>query len=206
MLELQHTHALISSVFDNTEHVPFIIIMAENVCRKQHESEAKAAAIGHATIRLLLPADMIVQCSFDPNEALRELYAFVEHAVLQPRFAQVFSLFTTPPRQMLSTMDATFWEMGLVPGAYVHVSIDDDCLPRSLTEQSNPMEMCTHLVRNGVLAMKVSVAPGLPRSEQKAIKENVVQGPRKMGGEFLASSSTKVAASGIKTPKWLKLK
>jgi hypothetical protein len=156
---------------------------------------------------MLMPFDMIVQCNFGPNETLHELYTFVQHAVLQPKFAQSFTLFTTPPKQILSAMDATFWQMGFVPGAYVHVSIDRDVATDGVvTEQFSKMELCAQFVRNDVIARKVSVAPCLPKSEQKSNNANVGQGLRKTGGDFLASPSTKVAASGTKTPKWLKLK
>lgn len=160
-------------------------------------------------MRALLPFGIIVQCEFAPLDTLQELHTFIHHVVLKPGFAQQFSLFVTPPKRVLkgAELQRTFWDLGMVPGAYVHVSIDSDVLSDGVsTEQASQRHVYQQYLRSEVMAKEVDVAPPLSTGERRAPaggREGA--GPRRGGAEFSASKSTKVAASGGKVPKWLKM-
>ena len=150
-----------------------------------------------------------MQCDFKPLESLQELHAFIQHAVLKPGFSGKFSLFITPPKRVLkgAELQRTFWDLGMVPGAYVHVSIESDVLSDGVsTEQASQKHVYEQFVRSEVLAKEVDVAPPLSsaeRRERSAWREGAAS--RRGGADFTASKSTKVAASGGKVPKWLKM-
>jgi hypothetical protein len=176
-------------------------------CRRERDLAAKAAAIGHATIRLLMPFGMVVQCEFGPLETLQQMFVFVKHIVLKPSFATKFSLFVTPPKRVFKGKDleATFWDQGLVPGAYVHVAIDSDILAEGLnTEQASQKHIYKEFLRSEVLAVESDTAPEPERPQRKQAPAGQAPSPRRGGGEFNAAKNSKVASSG-KVPKWLKI-
>jgi hypothetical protein len=89
------------------------------VSRRDYEASQKAQAIGHATIRLILPFGIIVQSEFAPLDTLAHVRAFAQHRVLDETCSDCFDLFITPPKHTFSKDDLqkTLWESGLVPGA-----------------------------------------------------------------------------------------
>ena len=174
-------------------------------CRREREASARAKAIGHATVRLLLPFGMVVQCDFQPLETLQHLHVFTKHVVLKPSFAAKFSLFVTPPKRVFKATDmqSTFWDLGLVPGAYVHVSIDSDIYSEGLnTEQASQKHIYRDFLRSEILAAETDQPPE-PERPAKAAEVARDEGPKRGGAAFSAAKSTKVASSG-KVPKWFK--
>lgn len=166
----------------------------------------RANAIGHATIRLLLPFGMVVQCEFQPMETLQHLRVFTKEIVLKASFASKFTLFVTPPKRVFKAADmqSTFWDLGMVPGAYVHVSIDSDMFTEGLnTEQASQRHIYKELLRSEVLAAETDEPP--KPQPPKVAAPALDARPKRGGGEFAAAKSTKVASSG-KVPKWFKQK
>ena len=176
------------------------------ICRRQKEASARAAAIGHATIRLLLPFGMVVEVDFGPLEQLQHLFVFVKHVVLTQAAAAKFSLFLTPPKHTLkgAELQKSFWDLSMVPGAYVHVEIDDDMYSEGLdTRQASQQHVYKAFLRSEVLAAQVDTVP-VRASPQRAQKKDAQDElPKRAGGKFASSQSSKVAASG-KVPKWFK--
>ena len=160
-------------------------------------------------IRLLLPFGVVVQANFAPTDTLQHLHAFVKFAVLQPKFRDSFSLFVTPPKTVFKRPDlqATFWDRGMVPGAYVHVSIDVDIATDGLcTEQASQPGVYKQFLRSEVLAREADSLPE-PRkaAEQAPPSAGRSQGPTRIGGAFKTSQSSKVMSSGKPVPKWFKM-
>jgi hypothetical protein len=180
------------------------------LCRRLRDAAQKAAKIGHATIRLLMPFGMVVQCDFHPLDTLQHLHAFVTHVVIKPAFANNITLFVTPPKKVLKGVDlqASFWDMGMVPGAYVHVSIDSDISENGLevslaSEPASQEHMCKHFLRSEVLAAEVESCPRAITICSQC--DGRQQGRGRATADTCDFRSTKVAASGTTVPKWLKL-
>lgn len=101
-------------------------------------------------------------------------------------------------------MEASFWDKGLVPGAYVHVGVASDIFADGLcTQQASRREIYKQFLRSEVLAAEVDRVPE-PKQAAASPASGQAGGPTLMGGQFTTSKSTKVAASG-KAPKWFKM-
>ena len=149
---------------------------------------------------------MVVQAEFQPLEALQHLFVFVKHMVLKPEYATKFTLFMTPPRRVLKPSDAqtTFWDAGMVPGAYVHVSIESDMFKEGLnTEHASQQHIYREFLRSELVAAETDVAPAPQKPDKEEATAAGAEGPQRAGGEFRSTRSTKVASSG-KVPKWFK--
>ena len=150
---------------------------------------------------------MVVECDFGPLEELQHLFVFVKHTVLKPAFANKFSLFVTPPKRVLRGADLqkSFWDHSMVPGAYVHVSIDTDIYADGLnTEQASQQHIYKEFLQSEVLAAETETVPERVPPPQRGGGEGQGEAaPRRAGGDFASAKSTKVAASG-KVPKWFK--
>ncbi len=77
-------------------------------------------------VRFRLPARVQLEALFRVDETAADLGAFLKSCLRSPSGATGdFTLFVTPPRQVLSTKkieDKTLAQLGLVPSAIVHVS------------------------------------------------------------------------------------
>ena len=101
-------------------------------------------------------------------------------------------------------MEASFWDKGMVPGAYVHVGIESDIFADGLcTQQASQPEIYKQFLRSEVMAREVDKVPE-PRRPTAQAAAGEASGPTIVGGQFSTSKSSKVAASG-KVPSSMQL-
>lgn len=90
---------------------------------RKEEEEQRMRKFRKVLIRLQLPDRRILQGVFTPQTTIRQIIRFVRAALLDARNVK-FHLFVVPPKRVLSKMEATLWNEGLVPAALVHIGID----------------------------------------------------------------------------------
>jgi len=86
-------------------------------------SSLKAKDVKLARLRIRLLPRLYLEGKFLPNETVSDVRQFVCDVLENSHLD--FSLFVTPPRQVLNRPEATLLRLGLVPSALVHFSLAD---------------------------------------------------------------------------------
>lgn len=90
---------------------------------RKAEEEQRMRKFRKVLIRLQMPDRQILQGVFTPQTTIRQIVRFVRAALFDARNVK-FHLFVVPPKRVLSNMETSLWNEGLVPAALVHIGID----------------------------------------------------------------------------------
>lgn len=114
---------------------------------RQAEEHQRMSQFRKVLIRLQLPDRVTLQGVFTPQTKIRHIIRFVRAALLDARNVK-FHLFVVPPKRLLSNVEATLWNEGLVPAALVYIGVDsgpitsqDLLKPSLLSEITAPPEI-----------------------------------------------------------------
>lgn len=160
------------------------------------EQKQRMARFRQCLLRIHFPDRVSLQGVFTPHTTLRQVVRFVRAALKHARDVK-FHLFVVPPKRVLTQLDATLWEENLVPGAVLHLAIDDG--PTVTTE----------LLKETLLA-NITDAP--VRSAQPENTTDAKQGdlssdnadkPADLADDSKAKAKAKAGATR-KIPKWFK--
>lgn len=88
---------------------------------REAEERAREQAFSSVAVRVRFPDGLIMQAAFAASEPLGALKAAVAQLLLP---GTAFTLFVTPPKQVLKDMTQSFYKAGLVPAAHVHCALE----------------------------------------------------------------------------------
>ncbi|KAL6751657.1 hypothetical protein V8C86DRAFT_2774182 [Haematococcus lacustris] len=88
---------------------------------REAEERAREQAFSSIAVRVRFPDGLVMQAAFAASEPLGALKAAVAQLLLP---GTAFTLFVTPPKQVLKDMTQSFYKAGLVPAAHVHCALE----------------------------------------------------------------------------------
>ncbi|EFJ18566.1 hypothetical protein SELMODRAFT_444515 [Selaginella moellendorffii] len=152
------------------------------------EAAARRSKFAKATLRVQFPDSIIVEADFSPLDLVLELVTMLEKLLLKPEIP--FHLYTTPPKQILKDYNVTMYDAGLVPGALVYLSYNNDFQGPYLKEIVLASQHSDEESKDQVLAPPAGSPPRVASPEETRP----------------SSQQTVPLGKGSKPrPKWLKL-
>ncbi|XP_024518664.1 plant UBX domain-containing protein 1 [Selaginella moellendorffii] len=152
------------------------------------EAAARRSKFAKATLRVQFPDSIIVEADFSPLDLVVELVTMLEKLLLKPEIP--FHLYTTPPKQILKDYNVTMYDAGLVPGALVYLSYNNDFQGPYLKEIVLASQHSDEESKDQVLAPPAGSPPRVASPEETRP----------------SSQQTVPVGKGSKPrPKWLKL-
>ncbi|XP_062507898.1 tether containing UBX domain for GLUT4-like isoform X2 [Corticium candelabrum] len=179
------------------------------------------------TVRVHFPDRIILQGFFKSYEKIAALYEWVKGCLAEP--SQEFELYTTPPKQVLSSANKTFAQCGLVPASIIYcgsvVPHQEIHLRKTLLEDLKTLRDAETLVESragrpktaqsfthneGIRAQAggrglSSILGGNQRSEQSSNKAGARgshNAEESVDGKPSSASVSKITKN---TPKWFKI-
>ncbi|KAB2602584.1 tether containing UBX domain for GLUT4-like [Pyrus ussuriensis x Pyrus communis] len=90
---------------------------------REAEDAKRRSKITKAVIRVRFPDNRTVDATFHPSDKIQSLVDYLRKVGARPELP--FYLFTAPPKQVLRDMSQDFYSAGFVPGAVVHLSLNN---------------------------------------------------------------------------------